>query len=329
MESVRLENALGDHVHVDLNTGNLWFADGREATLRPRATQVLEELVREPGALVSRQEFLDAIWPGEMVVDGVLRNAILELRKAFSSLDTKAIVSVPRKGYRLTLAVAKRRIAPHTTTMRRWSRAHFALLIVPILALAASVGEFKEVPDCSVRLIHTVDPASPLRIESSPSIDIDTQDFSISAWVQANGDRGTLLDKRVLTPRIQGIAVGIYDGRLLLQLASDRGWRNFLAPFYKIRVDGAWTHLAIAVDRDETWGGTFYVNGRAVGKFDPTSYAGSLSNGADLLIGNSYDFPDPFPGRIDHLQIIDTTLDSSDVADLYHALDGNRACYPG
>lgn len=39
----------------------------------------------------------------------------------------------------------------------------------------------------------------------------------------------------------------------------------------------SWHHVAVSVKRNDTNGGQFYVNGRSVGGFDPTPYAGDLT----------------------------------------------------
>lgn len=76
-----------------------------EIALRPKSFDVLHYLVRHPGRLVSRRELMDAVWPGLIVTDDSLRQCLAEIRKAIDD-DQHAIVrTLPRRGFRFTLAV--------------------------------------------------------------------------------------------------------------------------------------------------------------------------------------------------------------------------------
>lgn len=69
---------------------------------------VLECLARANGQVVSRNEILEAVWPGADVTDDVLTHSVTELRKAFgdSPHDPEVIETIPKKGLRLMLDVA-------------------------------------------------------------------------------------------------------------------------------------------------------------------------------------------------------------------------------
>jgi len=93
-----------------LDVDNECLRRGEQAVaLTPKAFAVLRYLVEHPGRLVTKAELFDAIWPDTYVSDGVLKNCVMELRKALED-EARApqfIETVYRRGYRL--------IAPLTT----------------------------------------------------------------------------------------------------------------------------------------------------------------------------------------------------------------------
>ncbi len=76
--------------------------EGRTVGLSPKAFDVLVCLVRRQGALVSKSELLERVWPATYVSETSLTNAIVSLRKA---LGREAISTVSRHGYRFELPV--------------------------------------------------------------------------------------------------------------------------------------------------------------------------------------------------------------------------------
>jgi serine/threonine-protein kinase len=81
---------------------------GREIPLPPRALAVLDLLVSRAGAIVPRQELIDAVWKEAFVTDTSLAEAISVLRQALGD-DPQAptyIQTVHRRGYRFVATVA-------------------------------------------------------------------------------------------------------------------------------------------------------------------------------------------------------------------------------
>ena len=70
-----------------------------ELELKP--LEVLLYLLRHAGEVVTKNELLDAVWPGLNVVEGSLSTAVYKLRKALGDADSSIVVTVPRVGYRL------------------------------------------------------------------------------------------------------------------------------------------------------------------------------------------------------------------------------------
>jgi DNA-binding winged helix-turn-helix (wHTH) protein len=81
--------------------------DGREVALPPKAHDLLVELVRRAGHLVSKKELLQAVWPEAFVEEGILAVHVSSLRKALGD-DRQAaqyIKTVAGTGYRFIATV--------------------------------------------------------------------------------------------------------------------------------------------------------------------------------------------------------------------------------
>ena len=81
--------------------------------LTPKAFAVLEYLASHAGRLVSKQELLDAVWPGVFVGDAVLKVSIREIRRALGD-DPHAprfIETAHRRGYRFMSPVSPAQVA--------------------------------------------------------------------------------------------------------------------------------------------------------------------------------------------------------------------------
>lgn len=79
--------------------------DGHSVALEGKPLEVLHELLLRAGEVVTKDEILDAVWPGLTVVEGSLPTAISKLRKALGERQDNIIETVPRVGYRLTCTV--------------------------------------------------------------------------------------------------------------------------------------------------------------------------------------------------------------------------------
>jgi adenylate cyclase len=90
---------------LDLARGSLHSGD-LEIPLRPKTWAVLRFLAENPDRLVSKEELLEAVWPGLIVTDDTLVQSIGELRRALGDDGAKLIVTVPRRGYRFVPAAA-------------------------------------------------------------------------------------------------------------------------------------------------------------------------------------------------------------------------------
>src|SRR5215467_9987724 len=85
-----------DESRLELRVG------GRPVELELKPLEVLVQLLQHAGEVVTKDELLDAVWPGLSVVDGSLATAVYKLRKALGDDDSRIVMTVPRVGYRLS-----------------------------------------------------------------------------------------------------------------------------------------------------------------------------------------------------------------------------------
>ncbi|MEA3016403.1 MAG: hypothetical protein QOI38_1125 [Sphingomonadales bacterium] len=82
--------------------------DGVPVELNARYLDALALLVREAGALVSKDRFMDEVWRGVPVTDEALTQCIRTLRRQLgdAAASPRFIETVPKHGYRFVAAVA-------------------------------------------------------------------------------------------------------------------------------------------------------------------------------------------------------------------------------
>jgi len=81
--------------------------NGTPALLTPKAFDLLLFLIRNPGRLITKDQILEAIWPGSFVEQGNITVLISSLRKVLGETEGAHpyIETVPKKGYRFTASV--------------------------------------------------------------------------------------------------------------------------------------------------------------------------------------------------------------------------------
>lgn len=89
-------------LRLDLANQCLWREEHAIA-LTPKAFTVLRHLMEHPGQLVTKEDLLDAAWPGVYVSDAALKVCIRRLRQALGDLSrpSRYIETVHWRGYRL------------------------------------------------------------------------------------------------------------------------------------------------------------------------------------------------------------------------------------
>jgi DNA-binding winged helix-turn-helix (wHTH) protein len=94
-----------DRYDLDAADARLTCA-GRPVPLAPTPFAVLCTLARSPGALVTKNALLEAVWGHRFVADSVLKTAISEVRAALGDdpKQPRYIETVSRRGYRFIAA---------------------------------------------------------------------------------------------------------------------------------------------------------------------------------------------------------------------------------
>ncbi|HEX5750478.1 MAG TPA: LamG-like jellyroll fold domain-containing protein [Archangium sp.] len=175
-----------------------------------------------------------------------------------------------------------------------------------------------------------------LEAPASAALDFGRGAFSVSAWLRTTDTREirVVLDKRLeqedtAAGPTRGYCLFLYRGRLSFQLADGQGsgrcrmhpsvsCTNYWSGHFV--ADGAWHLVTVTVDRLAPDGGTFYVDGRAVARFDPTLRSGSLDNGRPLRLGSrSSSETGQWNGHLDEVALWNRVLTPTEVALLYRA----------
>jgi DNA-binding winged helix-turn-helix (wHTH) protein/tetratricopeptide (TPR) repeat protein len=86
---------------LDRTDESVWYG-ARKITLAPKAFSLLRYLAERRGRLVTKDELLDAVWPGVFVGDAVLKVAVREIRQALDddAREPQFIQTAHRRGYR-------------------------------------------------------------------------------------------------------------------------------------------------------------------------------------------------------------------------------------
>lgn len=102
---------------------------GTPVHVRARTFGVLRHLALNPGRVISKDELFDTLWSGVTVTEGTLTQSIRELRMALGPDGSRALRTVPRRGYVLDVGpIGAREIKEVPTPARHMS-------VAPILAV--------------------------------------------------------------------------------------------------------------------------------------------------------------------------------------------------
>ncbi|MGQ0621058.1 MAG: protein kinase domain-containing protein [Panacagrimonas sp.] len=97
----RFGTAEFDEARFELRVGGL------PVELERRPLEVLLELLRHAGEVVTREELRERVWAGRVTVDNVVANAVTKLRKALGDANAEMLVTQSRVGLRLVGTVER------------------------------------------------------------------------------------------------------------------------------------------------------------------------------------------------------------------------------
>lgn len=90
---------------LTLQPGRQLLASGAPVQIRPKPLQVLTHLANARGALITKDELLNAVWPGRVVEEGALQAHIVAVRKSLGP-EADRLKTIHGVGYRLELSDA-------------------------------------------------------------------------------------------------------------------------------------------------------------------------------------------------------------------------------
>jgi virginiamycin B lyase len=128
-------------ITADFGSEVLRDSTGNTVALRPQTFAVLRHLVGNANRLVTKDELMQAVWPGIAVTDDSLVQCIHEIRRALGDESQTVLKTVPRRGYRMVLPEANTVVsaAPTGTALgnRRLAVAAVAAAALVLVAFAA------------------------------------------------------------------------------------------------------------------------------------------------------------------------------------------------
>ncbi len=114
--------------------------DSKSTRIAPKSMAVLECLAKARGAVVTRTELFDEVWPGQVVTEDVITHSIGEIRKALgdTARDPRFIETVPKKGFRLlvTVMVVDEDLGQASAQTVGWRRTAIVAAIVALSAIS-------------------------------------------------------------------------------------------------------------------------------------------------------------------------------------------------
>jgi DNA-binding winged helix-turn-helix (wHTH) protein/TolB-like protein len=212
--------------------------DDQPVALRPKTFALLVYLADRAGTVVGKQELIDAVWPGLVVTDDSLTQAISELRGALDDRGQKLIKTVPRRGYLFDAVVqpAPAAAADDAAAVPRWRPRRAAVLGVAALVVAAVSG--------LIWLRSAPEPPIGTAIVESRSLAVmpftDLSDppaphLALAVDTGLSTDLARLADTRV-TPRASAAALGTSASVDLERVARELGARHVVTG--TVRRDG-------------------------------------------------------------------------------------------
>lgn len=153
--STQASNQAADEIRIGewrlAARGNELRKGGEVVRLEPKASEVLAFLAGRPGEVVAREDLMAAVWPGVVVGDDALTQAIIKLRKALGD-DAHApryIETISKRGYRLIAMVGAKPAAAGATASAARSpgrRRLAAGLVTAALGLAILAAAWVRAP---------------------------------------------------------------------------------------------------------------------------------------------------------------------------------------
>jgi serine/threonine-protein kinase len=218
--------------------------EGREVALPPRALGILEHLLERPGAVVSKKELMDAVWPDAFVTETSLTEAVSLLRQTLGDDPQRPefIQTVHRRGYRFLAPVRAdpatpiRLVpAPRATSAAPWvvrdlrrPGAVVALAAVVLAGLAAWQGFRSPEPVTrdAVRFVLDLPPAQSFSLKALPALAFSPDGATLV--YAGSRDRRLQLYRRALD-QLEPSPIPGTEGGTVPFFSPDGRWLGFFA----------------------------------------------------------------------------------------------------
>lgn len=150
----------------------------RRIKLEPRMMRLLCRLAARPGEVVSLNELLEHVWPGVVVGQSSVYQAVAHLRRDLGDTEDtpKYIATVPRKGYRLVAEVKTDEVAAVPPAALAGSRLRrpgtlFAVFgVIALLLVSVAIIRFGGSPDANALPTIAVLPFTDLSADASNEV---------------------------------------------------------------------------------------------------------------------------------------------------------------
>ena len=118
--------------------------NGESVRVEAKVMQVLLTLVHAGGEVVSRADIEQAVWPGRIVTDDTVTNAVVKLRKALkdSPRQPRVVETIAKRGYRLLVSPKFEAAGPSAaprTLATNWQRTGLVVLLVVLATVLCTV----------------------------------------------------------------------------------------------------------------------------------------------------------------------------------------------
>ena len=204
---------------------------GETVRLEPKAMELLVALSSRPGEVLSREELLSAVWPGVVVGDEALSQAVTKLRKALGD-DVRApiyIETISKRGYRLIAPVkplAGRRgaeIAAAPAPGKPHLRQRSVLIGLVVASVAVGTYLWQSRHAASLAGGHAQEEPGADRISKLPTVTVTPFDSLSDDPAQMYLARGITADLATDLSRLAGLRViGASRGRYLVSGSVQR-----------------------------------------------------------------------------------------------------------
>jgi len=162
------------------------------------------------------------------------------------------------------------------------------------------------------------DAADAIEVDNALFTGFGTGDFSIATWVRrtSTSGRGDIIDANGYAgdgPGFQ-LQITLSGGQIRLRVDDANG---FVRPDSTGAIlDTQWHHIVITVDRDDSQGFKYYIDGALDSSHDPTSVPGDINPHQNLRFG-SINEAGSFAGEIALFQVFESALAQDEVDRLF------------